>query len=121
MDELQRQIIELSHKMDNLYDVVEEIKGQITYNHQENYQSPKTLANVSRLRTSAPTVSSRVNAVMEHKDILVENNSWHHDHTSVAENSLSCDLQVRRLTAQLTAAYNRIAALEEQLLATRIH
>jgi len=28
---------------------------------------------------------------------------------------------VQRLTAQLTAAYNRIAALEEQLLARRIH
>ena len=35
------------------------------------------------------------------------------------ERSLSPDLQIRRLTAQVTAAYNRIAALEEQLLAQR--
>jgi predicted nucleic acid-binding Zn-ribbon protein len=122
MDELQRQIIELSHKIDNLYDVVEQIKGQVTYSNQEHYQSPKTLANVSMMRTSSPSVSSRVSPVIEqHKDVLVDNNSWHHESSSVAENSLSCDLQVRRLTAQLTAAYNRIAALEEQLLATRIH
>ncbi len=30
------------------------------------------------------------------------------------------EVQVQRLTAQLTAAYNRIAALEEQLLAQRM-
>jgi hypothetical protein len=30
------------------------------------------------------------------------------------------EIQVQRLTAQLTAAYNRIAALEEQLLARRV-
>ena len=33
----------------------------------------------------------------------------------------STDIQIRRLTAQLTAAYHRIAALEEQLLSHRIH
>ena len=32
---------------------------------------------------------------------------------------LSPQVQIQRLTAQLTAAYNRIAALEEQLLANR--
>jgi hypothetical protein len=30
------------------------------------------------------------------------------------------EIQVQRLTAQLTAAYNRIAALEEQLLSRRV-
>ncbi|QQE63879.1 hypothetical protein GFS31_05500 [Leptolyngbya sp. BL0902] len=34
--------------------------------------------------------------------------------------NLSQDIQIQRLTAQLTAAYHRIAALEEQLLATRV-
>ncbi len=33
---------------------------------------------------------------------------------------ITAEAQVQRLTAQLTAAYNRIAALEEQLLAQRI-
>ena len=32
---------------------------------------------------------------------------------------LSPEAQIQRLTAQLTAAYNRIAALEEQLLSQR--
>ncbi|NEO26340.1 MAG: hypothetical protein F6K03_05435, partial [Kamptonema sp. SIO4C4] len=35
------------------------------------------------------------------------------------EQEFAPDLQVRRLTAQVTAAYHRIAALEEQLLAQR--
>lgn len=33
---------------------------------------------------------------------------------------LAPEVQVQRLSAQLTAAYNRIAALEEQLLAQRL-
>jgi hypothetical protein len=35
----------------------------------------------------------------------------------IREQDLSPQIQIQRLTAQLTAAYNRIAALEEQLLA----
>lgn len=37
------------------------------------------------------------------------------------ETTFSSDVQIQRLTAQLTAAYNRIAALEEQLMAARVH
>lgn len=37
------------------------------------------------------------------------------------DQELAGDLQLQRLTAQLTAAYNRIAALEEQLLSARIN
>ena len=57
----------------------------------------------------------------QHKDILVDDESVH---SSVSDNSqhseaISCEEQVHRLTAQLTAAYYRIASLEEQLLAIR--
>ena len=54
---------------------------------------------------------------MEHKDILVDGSGWEGD----ANEGLSPDTQIRRLTAQLTAAYNRIATLEEQLFDCRIH
>jgi glutamate-1-semialdehyde aminotransferase len=37
-----------------------------------------------------------------------------------AGQDIAPEAQVQRLTAQLTAAYNRIAALEEQLLAQRL-
>jgi len=57
---------------------------------------------------------------LQHKDILIDSESreirqgYNND-----EQNLSPELQVRRLTAQVTAAYNRIAALEEQLLSLR--
>jgi hypothetical protein len=46
-----------------------------------------------------------------------ENYSYSH---CQGEYEISSELQIQRLTAQLTAAYHRIAALEEQLLAKRI-
>jgi hypothetical protein len=53
------------------------------------------------------------------KDILMDDNSLE-AMTAVAEKTMSPELQIQRLTAQLTAAYNRIAALEEQLLSRRV-
>lgn len=59
-----------------------------------------------------------------HKDILVDDNSlqtsFSGSYSSVSDNvNISSEEQVNRLTAQLTAAYYRIACLEEQLLAFR--
>ena len=42
-----------------------------------------------------------------------------YDNPNKHSESISCEEQVHRLTAQLTAAYYRIASLEEQLLAIR--
>jgi hypothetical protein len=54
-----------------------------------------------------------------HQDVLVdsETSSYRQQETMLSPQS-----QIQRLTAQLTVAYSRIAALEEQLLARqRIH
>jgi hypothetical protein len=56
---------------------------------------------------------------LEHKDILVDK-SQPFDLTRPEEKDISIEWQVRRLTAQLTIAYNRIAELEEELLSRRI-
>lgn len=58
--------------------------------------------------------------MIDHKDVLMDNMYPEHDKNSV-EKTLSPEIQIQRLTAQLTAAYNRIAALEEQLLSTRTY
>jgi hypothetical protein len=55
----------------------------------------------------------------EHKDVLIDSDYSTTERQTVEVN-LSQDIQIQRLTAQLTAAYHRIAALEEQLLATRV-
>lgn len=57
-----------------------------------------------------------------HKDILVdakESCPKRFPINSLPEDDISCEDQVQRLTAQLTAAYHRIASLEDQLLANR--
>jgi hypothetical protein len=56
---------------------------------------------------------------MEHKDVLSD--SGFESDSQMSDRVLSPEVQVQRLTAQLTAAYNRIAALEEQLLSHRVH
>jgi hypothetical protein len=57
--------------------------------------------------------------MMESKDILLEDDGPAMGMPR-SEKVMSPELQIQRLTAQLTAAYNRIAALEEQLLAQRV-
>ena len=59
-------------------------------------------------------------AFLEHKDILLDD-SYFDKNSQSLEKELSAEIQIQRLTAQLTAAYNRIAALEEQLLSKRMH
>jgi hypothetical protein len=54
-----------------------------------------------------------------HQDVLIDNETSSYRHQ---ETMLSPQSQIQRLTAQLTVAYSRIAALEEQLLARqRVH
>ena len=54
-----------------------------------------------------------------HQDVLIDNETSSYRQQ---ETMLSPQSQIQRLTAQLTVAYSRIAALEEQLLARqRVH
>lgn len=124
MDTLQIQISELRDKIDRLHELIEEIGSQVkTLNtqqikrvEQESYSLPHFAASSSHVAT--PDGESEYQ--LTHKDILVDDNSSSSTASSSSDN-LAPDTQIRRLTAQLTAAYNRIAALEEQLLTYRIH
>jgi hypothetical protein len=72
---------------------------------------------MNRIAFSPPTPSHNR---FEHKDVL-----WDDSYTESnvvihrEEPNITADIQIQRLTAQLTAAYNRIAALEERLLSQR--
>ena len=124
MDTLQRQISELRDKIDRLHELIEEIGSQVkTLNtqqikrvEQESYSLPHFAG--SSCNVTTPDGESEYQ--LTHKDILVDDNSSSSTANSSSDN-LAPDTQIRRLTAQLTAAYNRIAALEEQLLTYRIH
>ena len=128
MDGLQQQINELNQKVSQLHHIVEQLGLQMLTSHipREAMVNEQSSSKSPILPNVPPSVSPNVGktrqyqSVMEHKDILQDE---HEGHTLIApeeEPLLTTDLQVRRLTAQLTAAYNRIAALEEQLLASRV-
>ena len=124
MDALERQITELNQKFDTLQQIIEQLTYQIDRIVSEKEQQKKEsdlLASVASVNTSSISPQKKPNPVMEHKDILIDGSSWESDFDRTSEQIISPDIQIRRLTAQLTAAYNRIAALEEQLLARRIH
>ncbi len=125
MDTLQKEIIALSHKVDMLYETMEDLSKEVSGAVSEIKQmleaeSCDSLGIVSA-RLNSDRTQYLLDSVMDHKDILMDNNSDRfHSHQN-GDKPLSDEIQVQRLTAQLTAAYNRIAALEEQLLVQRIH
>lgn len=126
MDAVQKQIIALSHKVDTLYQMIEQLNGKVSESIAENKQTARQCSEPSLSATNTRLNGyykspSLLGSVMEHKDVLLDgNNDLTNSHQN-SEKTISADIQVQRLTAQLTAAYNRIAALEEQLLARRIH
>ena len=121
MDTLQKQVKELENKIGSLYKLVEKIGERVDNISDGDRQG----ANAYSL--SFEQYKSRSNSeekemaysLSHHKDILLDEISSSRSASS-NERELSPDIQIRRLTAQLTAAYNRIAALEEQLLSHRI-
>ncbi|NJN29223.1 MAG: hypothetical protein HC824_01175 [Synechococcales cyanobacterium RM1_1_8] len=80
-----------------------------------------------RAQTSANAPSGRPSPVaayaqhpLSHKDVLEDVNDCGIKANGDGQVIFSPEMQVQRLTAQLTAAYSRIAALEEQLLSRRV-
>lgn len=122
MEALQKQVITLNHKVDTLYQVIDQLNSKVSEALSECRLAPVQGTDGSANgvgRYPAQSYSS-LRPTMEHKDVLVDGNGLD-THVKGSEKQLTPEIQVQRLTAQLTAAYNRIAALEEQLLAQRIH
>lgn len=122
MEPLEKQVITLSYKVDALYQVIDELSGKVSDALIEcrlaSTQGTNGLGLDGARRYSAQG-NSHFKSAMEHKDVIADNNGLD-THRQSGEKKLTPEIQIQRLTAQLTAAYNRIAALEEQLLATRI-
>ncbi|NEO69117.1 hypothetical protein [Moorena sp. SIO3H5] len=125
MDEYQNQIMALSHRVDTLCEAIEKLSLKLSEglselknsSRQETQQADPSGQPIPQVKES----QSSINLLTQHKDVLIDSNSGLGSFSSNSNNNISADIQVQRLTAQLTAAYNRIAALEEQLLAQRIH
>jgi hypothetical protein len=135
MEILKMQVDSLTRKVDMIYAMIEEINAKLSLElntrSMQNYQA----------RISDNFMTEYLMVEDELEDDLPVNypgsypgNYPHYQRESrvkgterIVGNSLDSDqelagdLQLQRLTAQLTAAYNRIAALEEQLLSARIN
>ncbi|MDJ0733649.1 MAG: hypothetical protein QNJ47_06095 [Nostocaceae cyanobacterium] len=125
MNSLQEQMITLSNKLDSLYQVIEQLDTKVSQAlsrcSDETIQGDrKNFLETSE--TDGYNLQGHIsfNSEMEHKDVLVEA-MYPDTHLQAGDKQLTPEIQIQRLTAQLTAAYNRIAALEEQLLLKRIH
>lgn len=127
MDSLQNQVSALNIKVDALHQTLEQLGSQ----NNEILSALKrfgeeriggTQSDVAERRHAYQIYSTRsvLDSEMEHKDILSDL-AYSDSESQGGERSLTPEIQIQRLTAQLTAAYNRIAALEEQLIAKRIH
>ncbi len=119
MDLLHKQILVLSNKIDALYQIVEQLNQKVAHALAEGRIKAVSSSVSEQILMGA--VPARAPAVTpEHKDILVDDDYSHSRHLS-GDRPLSAEVQIQRLTAQLTAAYNQIAALEEQLLSRHSH
>ena len=122
MSSLQIQITELEDKIDSLRKLVERIDEQVNMLVKEKSSTPNAYslsASYSR-NNSVTKETDHAYSLTHHKDIIMDESNETSISSSHNDSELSTEIQIRRLTAQLTAAYNRIAALEEQLLTYRI-
>ncbi|MGK7894744.1 MAG: hypothetical protein AB4372_14265 [Xenococcus sp. (in: cyanobacteria)] len=122
MNSLQIQITELEEKIDNLRKLVERIGEQVNIlvKDKSTTSSAYSLSASYARNNSAAKESDNAYSLTHHKDIIMDDTSDTGINSASNDSELSTEIQIRRLTAQLTAAYNRIAALEEQLLTYRI-
>jgi histidinol phosphatase-like enzyme len=123
MDSIQTQVILLTNKIDALHHMIDQVNEQVTALIAT--QACAITPDEPGLGQMPYGIAQRpkpgmLDTVCEHKDILLDSSYLDLDRQNT-ETAFSQDVQIQRLTAQLTAAYNRIAALEEQLLASRVH
>jgi hypothetical protein len=121
MDTTQDNASQLSGRVDALYTLLEQINEKVS--SLTNLQGMLEASQGHQFGVSPPNhvrLPRGLDQFSGHKDILLDEPNWDPEHTGQGQ-PLSQEIQIQRLTAQLTAAYNRIAALEEQLLSHRVH
>jgi hypothetical protein len=146
MESIQQQISILTRKVDRVYQIIdrlnqhvfETLDPQIVSREETSVKYPlnreESLSGDAQRMSPVTTYRSKGYAdlpsgatyrrdssdwAISQQDILIDSSGVEISHHQIKEQDLSPQIQIQRLTAQLTAAYNRIAALEEQLLAKR--
>lgn len=124
MNSLHQQVADLSAKIDALKELIEQLSDKISADKVQQLsaelESHRSIAMDAMVGHPSGHHPSILESEITHKDILADVELIDTEGYSSDHQFLSSDVQVQRLTAQLTAAYNRIASLEEQLLSKRI-
>lgn len=106
----------LTNRVDDVYHILDRLHQHLL---PENSR-PETSHKVAKVhpQQNFPKIDIQESADwLIHQDVLIDNEASSYRQQ---ETMLSPQSQIQRLTAQLTVAYSRIAALEEQLLARHI-
>ncbi|MBD2663460.1 hypothetical protein B6N60_03352 [Richelia sinica FACHB-800] len=123
METFEQEILSLSQKLDALYQVIQKLDYRVSQalSSLATDQSPSRDNYLEIQEPQNYQLKSYItfNSELEHKDILTDG-FYPELNRQAGDRQITPDIQIQRLTAQLTAAYNRIAALEEQLLRERI-
>ncbi|NJN62090.1 MAG: hypothetical protein HC795_11660 [Coleofasciculaceae cyanobacterium RL_1_1] len=117
MNHLQTQIATLDHKVDALYTLIERLSSSVDYllKDASTRAHGADTHNVDSERMLSRD-TSKLDAMFEHQDVLLDRDLVSTERHGDEDTKMTPEAQIQRLTAQLTASYNRIAALEEQLL-----
>ena len=121
MEALQKQIIILNNKIDSIYLLLEHLDRKVSKCSKDSSdkQANQRESSFIEFEKEPSKKNSPIQyPSLEHKDVLVDDNYRPKSDRSVEE--FTAEIQIQRLTAQLTAAYNRIAALEDQLVSKRV-
>lgn len=112
MELFEKQVSELQQQLDLLRAEIERLPAQVASALSVN----APVASWSPSSTYGyGTESESVEGILLDESMSAERNA-----RAAANQDMPPEAQIQRLTAQLTAAYNRIAALEEQLLSQRL-
>jgi hypothetical protein len=116
---VEKKIEILTSRVDDVYHILDRLHQHLVPENARQEVAPKA-APKAHPQQNFPKIDIQESADwLIHQDVLVDNETSSYRQQ---ETTLSPQSQIQRLTAQLTVAYSRIAALEEQLLARqRVH
>jgi hypothetical protein len=115
---IERKIELLTNKVDDVYHILDRLHQHLLPVNARQEVASKAVK--AQPQQNFPKIDIQESADwLIHQDVLIDNETSSYRQQ---ETMLSPQSQIQRLTAQLTVAYSRIAALEEQLLARqRVH
>lgn len=124
MESLEKQILVLSDKVDAIYSVIERL--DIRLSEALSDSSAEKLPPIEGYLDNNQPVYKLIEDVnisetLEHEDVLIDGLVYSEMNYQSRNRQVTPEIQIQRLTTQLTAAYHRIAALEEQLVRQRVY